>query len=165
MRKLFLGLLMCVVLVPCWGQNYQLHSVYMYSFIKYVQWPSEIGPEFVIGVYGDSPILEHLKKMASVKKAGHRPIVIKKVGNLENSKGLNILFISSKESDQLDEIIGHIGGSHTLIISEGEGKGAEGSHINFVERGGKLAFELNKAAMERENLKVSSELTRLAIII
>ena len=165
MRKLFLVLLMCVGLVPGWGQNYQLHSVYMYSFIKYVQWPGEIGAEFVIGVYGDSPIIEPLKKMAAVKRAGDRPIVIREIVDVESSGGLDMLFISNAASDQLGEIIGHIGGSHTLIISEEEGKGAEGSNINFVERGGKLAFELNKAAMERENLKVSSELTRLAIII
>ncbi len=165
MRKLFLVLFMCVWLVPCRSQNYQLHSVYMYSFIKYVQWPEQKGTEFVIGVYGESPVTEHLEKMASVKKAGDKPIVIREVTDLSGSSGLNMLFISDEMSDQVTEVISRIGGSNILIISEGEGKGKEGSNINFVEREGKLAFELNRAAMERENLKVSSELTRLAIII
>ena len=40
-----------------------------------------------------------------------------------------------------------------------------GSDINFIERDGRLGFELNQAAINKRKLKVSTELTRLAILI
>ena len=53
------------------AQNYQLHSVFLYSFTRYVQWPEESNTgDFDILVLGDSPILPELKKMADLKKVG-----------------------------------------------------------------------------------------------
>ncbi|TRX59509.1 YfiR family protein [Fulvivirga sp. M361] len=164
-KLLFLLLLPLTSILPSFGQNYQLHSVYIYSFIKYVQWPNTSDSEFIIGVYGNSPITDHLKKMAAVKKAGDKTIIVKNINNLSNTANLSILFVSKAVSGELDSIIRKMMGSSTLLITEVEGAAAKGSNINFVIRSGKLAFELNRSAMDRDNLKVSSELTRLAIII
>ena len=160
---LFLFILTCIV--TSYGQNYQLHSVYIYSFIKYVQWPKNADAEFVIGIYKDSQIREHLEKMATVKKAGNKAIVVKRIDDINSVPNVHMLFIPKEASSELEVIVKKMSGSNTLLITEGEGTGAKGSNINFVVKSGKLAFELNRKAMERENLKVSSELTRLAIII
>ncbi len=160
---------MIVLILSLWtsvafAQNYQLHTVYIYSFIRYVQWPSIEG-DFVIGVVGDSPIIEHLKKMASAKKAGTRDIVIKEFASNANITATDILFVSKDASDSFEGIKSQVNTGNTLLITETEGLGMEGSAINFVERNGKLAFELNRHAVEEAGLKVSTELTRLAIII
>ncbi len=146
------------------AQNYQLHAVYINSFIKYIQWPSSEG-DFVIGVIGDSPIIEHLEKMAAVKKAGEKSIVIKKFSSVATISNSDILFLPKESTIQLSEIITKSESWNTLIITEKEGLGIEGSGINFVERNGKLSFELNKSSLEAARLKVSTELTRLAILI
>ena len=52
-----------------------------------------------------------------------------------------------------------------LVVTEENGLGAKGSNINFIMREGKLAFELNQATLNKQNLKVSNELSRLAILI
>jgi hypothetical protein len=52
-----------------------------------------------------------------------------------------------------------------MVITEQAGLGAKGSDVNFVIKGGKLAFELNQAALAKHKLKASTELTRLAILI
>ncbi|MEQ8926985.1 MAG: YfiR family protein [Fulvivirga sp.] len=148
------------------AQSYQLHTVYIYSFIRYVQWPSPLNEgDFTIGVLGDSPITEHLEKMALTKKAGARTIVIKKFNGPGDVTGTNILFIANSASEMLSSVKEKALSNNTLIISEKEGLGMEGSGINFVERNGKLAFELNKSSVDEAELKVSSELSRLAIVI
>ncbi|MTI40782.1 YfiR family protein [Fulvivirga lutimaris] len=146
------------------AQNYQLHTVYIYSFIRYVQWPTIEG-DFVIGVVGESPIIEHLKKMASAKKAGSRDIIIKEFASSASVTPTDILFVSKGASDSFEDIKSKVNTANTLLITETEGLGMEGSAINFVERNSKLAFELNRHAVEEAGLKVSTELTRLAIII
>lgn len=148
------------------AQNYQLHAVYIYQFTKYIKWPDVTSSEdFVIGVLGETPALEHLEKMAETKSAGNRDIVIRRFASINEVAQVHILFVPNGVVETLAPILNKTKETGTMLITEKEGFGLEGSNINFVERKGRLVFELNTAAMEREQLKVSSELAKLAIVI
>lgn len=148
------------------AQNYQLHAVFINSFIKYVKWPDEHSTgDFKIGVVGESPIIEHLSKLADVKKVNGRNIVVEKFSSLDQVKNVHILYLPETEADKLSNVLSKFGTTPTMIITEKDGLGSQGSNINFVVKNGRLAFELNLAAMEKSNLKVSQELARLAIEI
>ncbi len=148
------------------GQNYQLHAVYMYQFIKYIKWPDNTSSgDFVIGVLGESPATEYLQKMADTKKAGARNIVLKKFDTPSEIAQTHMLFIGKGTTNDMASILEYTENTNTLLVTEEEGFGLEGSNINFVVRNGRLVFELNQSAMDRENLKVSAELAKLAIVI
>ena len=70
MKKTHLiALLLAFSLLPAFAQTYRMHSVFIYSFTRYVQWPAAYNQgDFEILVLGDSPILEELKAMAQAKK-------------------------------------------------------------------------------------------------
>lgn len=148
------------------AQNYQLHAVYINSLIKYVKWPDKqsVG-EFKIGVLGHSSILEHLNKLAEVKKIDGRNIIVQEFESLEEVEDVHMLYIPESQSDVLDHVLARLVKSSTLVITEKEGLGKKGSNINFIVRNGRLTFEMNIGAMERSKLQVSSELARLAIEI
>lgn len=162
-------LTLALVIIFCtlaFGQSYQLHSVFIYSFTKYVQWPAEYDQgDFEITVLGDSPMLSELKKLSEIKKVGNRTIKVTKLGSSADIKKCNILFVPADKSNQLSEVLAKIGSNSTLVITEQAGMAAKGSAINFVIRDGKIAFELNQGAMTKQGLKASTELTRLAILI
>ena len=148
------------------GQNYQLHSVFMYSFTRYVQWPDAYNQgDFEIVVLGDSPITEELKKLAQAKKVGDRSIKVTQINTPSEIKKCNILFIPADKSTQLPDVLTKIGANSTLVVTEQPGLGLKGSAINFITKDGKLAFEMNQAVMNKQKLKASNELTRLAIVI
>jgi len=148
------------------AQTYTLHPLYIYSFTRYVQWPDTYNQgDFEILVLGDSPIVDELNKMAQVKKVGDRPIKVSKIAGLANVKKCNILFVPAKRSADLPDILSKVGNQSILVITEEPGLGLRGSDINFIVKDGKLAFELNQSAMNKQSLKVSNELTRLAIQI
>lgn len=148
------------------AQNYQLHAVFINNFIKHVKWPENQNTgEFKIAVLGNSPILEHLVKLAEVRKINGRNIVIEEFSSLEQVKNVHMLYIPESHADILDRALVNQVKSSTMIITEKEGLGQKGSNINFIIRNGRLAFEMNLAAMEKSNLKVASELARLAIEI
>jgi hypothetical protein len=67
--------------------------------------------------------------------------------------------------EQFDNILKKVGTLSILVITEEEGLGVKGSSVNFIEKDGKLAFEMNQASLTKHNLKASNELARLAIII
>jgi hypothetical protein len=50
-----------------------------------------------------------------------------------------------------------------LIITEKSGLAQKGSSINFIMQDNKWKFELNEAATQSAGLKVSRELSKLAI--
>lgn len=146
--------------------NYKLHSVFMFSFSKYVQWPDQYNSgDFEILVLGDSPILEELKAMAQAKKVGERTIKVTRINSPAEIKKCNILFIPATQSAAFNDVLTKVNSQSILMVTEEAGLGTKGSDINFIIKDGKLAFELNQASLNKQNLKVSNELSRLAILI
>lgn len=146
--------------------NYKLHSLFIFSFTRYVQWPDNYGQgDFEILVLGESPIFDELKTMAQAKKVGDRAIKITRINGVNEIKKCNILFVPGSKSAQLQEVLSKVNTQSILVITEETGLGAKGSNINFIQKDGKLAFELNQGTLAKQNLKVSNELSRLAILI
>lgn len=148
------------------AQSYKMHTVFIFSFTRYIQWPeTHNGGDFEILVLGDSPIIEELKSMAQSKKVGDRTIKVTKINAVSEIRKCNILFIPTAKSLQIGEILAKITTQPILVVTEEQGLGAKGSNVNFVIKDGKLAFELNQTATLKQGLKVSNELSRLAILI
>ena len=148
------------------AQNYQTYTLYMHGFAKFVLWPEDDKKtDFEIVVLGESPVTAELQKMAEKKKVGDRAIKVTKINSINEFISGHMLFVPTTLSGQLADVLSKVGKNSTLVITEQPGLGSKGSDVNFVMRDGKLAFELNQAAMTKHKLKASSELTRLAILI
>jgi len=165
-RKSLIAFIFTLTFVQGFSQNYKLHSVFMFSFTRYVQWPDAYNQgDFEIMVLGDSPIIDELRSMAQVKKVGDRNIKVTRINAPGEIRKCNILFIPAAKSGLITDILTKVNSQSILVVTEEAGLGAKGSDINFIVKDGKLAFELNQSAVNRQNLKVSNELSRLAILI
>jgi hypothetical protein len=166
MRKCLLLLVFGFLMNTGVAQNYKLHSVYIYGFTRYVVWPDGYNQgDFEILVMGDSPVIEALKELAQAKKVGDRAIKVTRISSPSEIRRCNMLFLPASQSSQLTDVMAKVASQSTLIITEEPGLGTKGSHINFIMKEGKLAFELNQAAASKHNLKVSNALTSMAILI
>ena len=166
MRKAgFLSIILLASIIAH-AQAYKQHPLFIYSFTRYIQWPDAYNEgDFEILVFGDSPIIEELNTMARAKKIGDRTIKVKKINTTAEIRKCNMLFIPVDQSGKHSDVLQKVGGQSILLITEQSGLGALGSCINFITKDGKLAFELNQTALTKQNLKASSEITRLAIMI
>lgn len=143
--------------------DYKYHTVFMYNFTKYIKWPdASIGNEFVIGVLGSSPITDHLQKMARSKTVNGKPIVIRTYEQPAGIADCQMLFLPQGRSSELQKLRQQLGQQPVLIISEKEGLGKQGSHVNFVVNNGRWNFELNEASTKIHQLKISGELAKFA---
>lgn len=166
MKRIFLLVSFLLFFAEGYSQNYKLHSVFIYSFTRYVQWPDAYNQgDFEILVLGDSPILDELKAMAQAKKVGDRTIKVTKINSVAEIRKCNILFVSVAKSAQIADVLGKVNTQPILVVTEEAGLGEKGSDVNFITKDGKLAFELNQSAINKQNLRVSNELSRLAILI
>ncbi len=170
---LLIGLFFCLGLFSASGQNLdgKITSIFIYNFTKYIKWPSgtETG-DFVIGIMGETPAEVELQKLAAkVKINGNRTMVIRKISGVNATavRSCHILYISRKESRSVKEIATIVGNAPVLLVSEGMGMANKGSTISIYidDDTDKLRLELNKKELEHHQMKASSELLSLAVVL
>ncbi len=165
MKRLLLVFVLFVFANRVWAQetDYRIHAVFLYNFTKYVQWPTGQSGDFVIGVVGNSPIYDELVKITNGKMAGSQKIVVVKFKSPDVITNCNMLFVASQAN--FENVQEKVAGKPVLLITERPGLAQKGSNINFVIKENKWRFELNENATRNAGLKVSAELSKLAISV
>lgn len=170
----FIRAIMLCVLLLCFSKrtysqekNYKAYSVYVYNFIKYIEWPEDTKKgDFVIAIIGNSPISAELKTLAATKKANGQTIVIKQFASVAEVDKCQILYISAGKSSVLKEAIEKTKNMSALLIAEREGLAKKGAGINFVTLEDEtLKFEVNKKVIEAHNLKIPKVLFSLGLVV
>ncbi len=145
---------------------HEVHSMMVYNFTKYVQWPDHSATgEFIIGVVGNNDIFNTLNGWYGGKPRGSKTYIIKKFNSAAEVTDCHVLYIDKSKSGEFDNVNDKVKGKGTLIITDKSGLGEKGSSINFKLVDNKLKFELNQKAIEASNLKVSGALSSMAILI
>lgn len=168
MKKLSILVLMCGLFFQASAQDRPIHEVhvaFINNFMKYIQWPSDGQPEFVIGVLGNDEVYTTLKSWYEGKTRGTQKVSVKKLTSVAEAQTCSLVYLSRSKSRDFDELKTAVSGKHILTVTDGANLGSKGSCVNFKEVDGKLKFELNKAALDASSLKVSSQLTSIAIVI
>ncbi len=147
--------------------NYKAYSIYVYNFVKYIEWPSNTKTGyFSIGVIGDSPVYAELLQLAATKKANGHTIIIKKFVSIEDVDYCEILYISAAKSSSLKRALEKTANVPTLVVAEREGLAKKGAGINFVTLDDDvLKFEINKKVIEDHSLKISKTLITLGLLV
>ena len=165
--------LLALVLAACWGSTWaqsrpthEIHAAMVYNFIKYVQWPNEgDGGDFVVGVMGEDNVYNTLKSWYDGKPKGTKKYVIKKLSSAAEASSCQVVYLGKGKSREFDGIKNSTSGKPVLTVTDGNGLGEKGSCINFKVVNGKLKFELNQGTVSSSNLKVSGQLSSMAIVI
>lgn len=146
--------------------NYAIDANIIYRFTKYVNWPNDKKKgDFIIGIVGESPLYDELKKVTADKWVGNQKIVIKEFSSSTTSFTCQILFVSEDKSNSMKKIASITDRSPTLLVSESDGLARKGSCINFIIVDERLKLEINKANIEDRHLDIASELLSLGTII
>jgi hypothetical protein len=167
--KLLMFLLLCFC-SHANGQGYtqeaSLKAAFIYNFTKYIEWEADETDQgsFTIGIIGSSAIDEPLGEIAKKNTVRNRRIIVHHFNSPEEIDYCNILFIPKKNPFSLPSILNKVS-KGTLTISEEAGFARQGTAFNFVLVNDKLKFEANLKALYSANLKASSQLLKLAIII
>jgi hypothetical protein len=167
-RTILILFLISIFSLSTFAQKEKYESLFIYNFTKYIKWPDNYNQgKFVIGVLGNSSIYQSLDEMAESKKktSSGANLEVIKYNSISDIGECNILFVSENMINKLQEIDGVTSGKPILIVTDSPGMANKGSVINFIEKDGKIKFELNEASANIRNLVVSGSLTSLAILI
>ncbi|MBW2725170.1 MAG: YfiR family protein [Deltaproteobacteria bacterium] len=148
----------------------QLKAAYLYNFARYVEWPDSAhatpSSALEIGVVGDGPVSELLKKTVVGKRVGERSLRVVDLKSSSEGRKSHILFVAGKHSGaELERTIANLKGTHVFVVAETEGFAKRGGIANFIVADSRVRFAINKNAADKAGLKVSSKLLRLAELV
>ncbi len=147
--------------------EYQVKAAFIYNFAKFVTWPAQAfkGPSdpLVICVVGNDPFNGALEEAVRGKTIDGRPLAIKVMGKVDANCPCQILFVSHSGAKRS---AAEVSSNGVLIIGESPGFAAKGGGvINFKLQDGRVRFEINPDAADRQQLHISSKLLSLADIV
>lgn len=146
------------------SREYPIKAAFLYNFLKYIDFPQgAVGSSVTIGIIGNDPSNGAFDALAG-KVVDGKTLVIRHLGDRYDFSGINVVFVPSAERGHIRQIIenGHPG---LLTVGESPGFAEAGGVINFVPAGNRVRFEINPEAAARDELRVSSQLLRLATIV
>lgn len=174
-RGVALGLAIVVANSMAWGTDiqaldeYQVKAAFIYNFAKFVQWPAEAFQSptepIAICVLGQDPFGRSLQDTVAGRVIDRRSLIVRNVSGVKQAAGCHVLFVSSVENKRSSSTLADVKPLGILTIGESDVASADGPIITFKLAGGKVRFDINVEAAERQKLRISSRLLSLAHIV
>ncbi len=167
--KKFALLLFVMIIVPVLAVNaqekFRIQSMFVYNFARMAAWPQAYqSGEFVIGVYGNTPMLAELQEMASMRSIGSQKITVVNYANASEIEKCHILYVAPNQSRQIVEITNVLRTKKipAMVITESRNSLDDGAMVNFVMNNNKPTYEISTNNAKAVGLNLGSEITRLA---
>ncbi len=142
--------------------EYAVKAAYLYNFAKFVEWPPETFADadapLRVCIAGDNPFGGALATLSDKTVGSHRVEVLL-VPATTGFDQCHIVFISRAEQGRFKALLAKLGRLPILTISD------IGDMIGLVETNQRIRFDINLAATRQANLKLSSQLLKLATIV
>ena len=146
--------------------EYQLKAAFLFNFAKFVEWPASALPQdsspFVIGILGENPFNDDLKRTVAGKRISDHPISIVVFSSVTEATNCHILFVSNSEKGRLGDIFKRLQAAPVLTVGETDQFTGAGGMINFVTEANKIRFQIKEETAKAAGLKISSKLLNLA---
>jgi len=145
-------------------EEYNAKALFIYNFTKYIVWNDIDEKEnFTIAVLKKCDIIEPLKQIAASKRIQNKKINISILKDDQQEVDCQILFLPEFINlENYINILKKINRKNVLIISENKKLFQRGTGINFLLIEDKIKFEINLTSIENAELKISSQLLKLA---
>jgi hypothetical protein len=146
------------------ADEYAVKAMFVYNFAKYFDWSAlNKRQDFVIGVAGNSSITDKLVELAGRKKLLDHTLKVHVIDHPSDLSGMQIVFIPRGFSHMLEKLVPAAKENSVLIITEEKGSLMKGSHINLMNINGKIRFEMDEKNIRESGMKVSKDLSSLAV--
>ena len=162
---------------PAWSEpleEYAVKAAFVYNFTKLTQWPETVFKSdtqpFNIAVFGNDHVKTLFKTLDGKTSTGRTiHIITPEPGTPEIEKKLRqcqIVFISTEvQSEQVSLILKTIKDQPVLSIGEEKSFSRGGGIIQFYKKNDRLHFEVNLDSAQAHQIKFSSRLLKLAVIV
>jgi hypothetical protein len=181
LRLMFTGVV-CADDEPTQNREHQIKAAFLYNFVQFTDWPKDKLAEpntITIGLLGEHDFGNAFEPVKS-KTVKDKKLIIKDFGRfrksfqqnaagklelanyLEQLRKCHVLFICDYERDNFKAILEIVKDYGVLTVGETADFLNYDGIITFIPGTDKIVFEVNQNICEREGLKISSKVLRLA---
>lgn len=161
-----LAMLPCVAAYPAPPSEYEVKAAFIHNIVKLVEWPIPSAPAQTLRlcILGQGPF------GATADALRHKQIdgmdwEVVNAGPKTGLRECRVLFITASEAGNLKHILDSIKGSAVLTVGDSAGYAGQGVMVNFYLEDERVRFEINVEAARRVDLKISSQLLKLARVV
>ncbi len=148
------------------GANLKLKSMFVYNFIKNVEWPTSLkSGDFKVTVLGDKDLYQMMNSTYAGKEINGQKIVFSFADSYNQVGAAHILYVAPEHSSDLAKHTSQLRKNKTLVVSDKGGLLYDGSVINFVVSNNKLLFEISKSNAELVPLTIGPSLLKMATTV
>ncbi len=144
--------------------EHQIKAAFLYNFAKFIEWPHDDAGTLDLCILGEDHFGRDIDNIGGKTAAGKK-LSVRRIKSVQEIKKCRMLFIASRENEQLEGILRSAQNLNILTVGDTDGYAERGVIINFYKEQNKIRFEINKDAAERSGLKISSKLFSLARIV
>lgn len=165
-KILALSLLFCLPIQLSGQTDYRVQSMFIYNFTSMVNWPSNYhSGDFILAVFGVSPMYEEFQDMAEKRTVGSRPIVTKQFNSIREISKCHIIYIPARYSRHIPDIVNYLRAKNisALVVTDSGGSVKRGAVINFTVQHGRQRFQISRENARSLGLTLGGELVRLGI--
>lgn len=141
-----------------------LKAAFVFRIASFVSWPAQAlgGPDdpVRVAVVGDADLARHVDEAFAGQHLQGHPVQVVSVATPDQAGRAQVVFLSERVDGSA--FLGRVAGSPVLTMGDAAGFAARGGVVELVRDGVRLRFELNAASARRANLKLSSQVLRLA---
>lgn len=149
-------------------EEYELKAGFLYNFFHFIKWPDRVFDSakspfvlVIVGSNGKDRTIEHALQNSLI---GARPLKIIVTTSAEDlDKAHMVFFLESYKDSELPKALASLKGKPVITVGEEKNFITLGGDINFVQKGAKIKFQINPAAADKSDLKISSRLLMLAV--
>lgn len=167
----FILLLMVCKPLPAFSAPHTINALkvaYIYNIAKFTRWPaatwdSPTAP-FQLCFYSEEKVYDGLQVLEKKEVNGH-PIRLIKANKGSDFQQCNAFYINTSERHRYRYLLSLIDQQTVLVISDDSPFFDYGGLINLVKKKQRLRFQVNTRQLAHSQLKFSSKLLKLAILI
>jgi hypothetical protein len=144
-----------------------MQALYLFNFAKFIEWPAKALPEketpIRLCIYGEKPS-EIRQSIGSVegKTVQGRELAIRRNATLTELNDCQIVFVPGSEERWLSEVLRVAHAASALTVSDMEDFVESGGGVGLFMVDHQIRFEFNLGATHAAQLKISSQLLKLA---
>ena len=147
--------------------EYEIKSGMLYNFTLFIEFPEESldkAKTLTVCIAGDNPSNGSFFRLQG-KPYKERTIMVRQIHDPGSIAGCNILFINGSEVSQLPAYLRAAQKRSVLTVSDIDHFAANGGIIGFIVQNRKVRFEINLDAAKQSNIRINSQLLKLARIV
>lgn len=148
--------------------EYAIKAAYLYNFAKYVEWPPGVfanaDAPLSICIAGNNPFGDALAALSGKTVETH-PVEVRLVPAAVGLDRCHIVFVGRAEQSRFKTLLAKLVRLPILTVSDIGDFARAGGMIGLVEADQRIRFDINLTAARQANLKLSSQLLKLATIV